>query len=327
MFADRSLRLFALGVFVASCLCLTTVVDAQNSAVTRTDRGFLGISSKNVPGNHGVVVTYIFPTSSAETLGFQLGDQIILVNDVRIKNQVQFSQELRAENPNATMRFVVKRNGKLERIRGKLGSYKKTMARFQVRVQQHMLGKPLPKLPRLYWWDTEKLDWSDNKEGIDRFKGRITVLFAYDNCPRCEGDRYAPLQGWTDRVLSDVATDDTVSMVGVFFGNGEPLKNTLEDASVLYEGTTPKFEAALAHYPATQKLDWLNQAFLRQHGIVLVDEEGIVRYVQVNGPLGPAVNQAFSAMLTRLDIENARKANAKKNESSTGNSEKTAQSK
>ena len=299
MSADCSFRTlsFALIVFVTACLTGPTLLHAQKQP-PKPDRGFLGVTSKNVPNGQGVEVTYIYPTSAAETLGFALGDHVFLVNDVRVKNQQDFSNELRGENAGATMRFVVKRDGKTVRIKGKLGGYQKTMAQFEQRVRKEMLGKPLPKIPGLRWWNVETVGWYEKDTGINSLKGRVVLLFAYDNCPTCESQRFAPLTEWAGLLRKDAQSDDDVALVGLYFAQGNSSKVGQQSASILYEATEPKFHATFARYPKDYKADWAKQAFLQHHGMTLIDDEGIVRYVQILGRPGTEISQAFAAALT-----------------------------
>ena len=115
---------------------------AQNSQAARPstrDFAFLGVFTEAIDKektDSGLQIIYVYPGSAGDDMGLKEGDQIIALNDFLIPNRERFVAELRKENIGATIRFLISRDDKKLKLKGKIKSYKKTMGMIQDRLRK-----------------------------------------------------------------------------------------------------------------------------------------------------------------------------------------------
>ncbi len=277
---------------VAALVLLSTVAGAQIARAQGRDFPFLGVFTEPIDAaraDSGLVVTYVYPKSSGAAMGLLKGDQIIALNDKIIPNREVFVAELRRENIGAKVRFLVRRDGLKVKVTGKLRSYQKTMLEIQQLVRSRMVGKPLPKLPDALWWNGTKKAFEPRKDPLGGLKGKVGVVFAYDDCPTCTKQRYQWLTN-LHLVLRQSRPDAPLTFVGLYESDAqltEDPKKYVERAAAFYKAdkVKPSFPVGVAHFPKGPPTPQEREKFLwiHNHGLVVLDPDGKVAYVQTTG--------------------------------------------
>jgi hypothetical protein len=298
---------------------------------TPPDFAFLGITTESIePGNaeSGLRVTYVFPESTAKSIGLQVDDEIVVLNDVLIRNLDKFIVLLRKEKIGATIRFNVRRkvakdgaapeSAVVENValRGKIGSYRKSMTFLQSAVRERLVGKPLPEFPPLKWWDPAKGTWKDEPFDLRKSsEGKVTVIFGFDSMveiqKRADGSLFIPNYpkfNSAAKALAETQPNGPFSFVGLF--RDDKLKTEkgetamLDSAAKLLAETPPLFTAGAVLFPDALKAeDRENLFFLRNRGVLILDAKGIVRFVQVFDEPGADFFEAFKAQLAAEGVE------------------------
>ena len=270
------------------------------------DFAFLGVNTEPVranDANSGLRVVYLFPTGAAETMGLKVGDEIIALNDIIIPNRETFIEELRREKVGATVRFFVRRGDEKLQVKGKIGSYEKTLGRLQERQRKEGYGKPFDfEFPPLTWWDPEAKAWAktpkDPKKLID---GKLSVIFSFDNCPTCREKRYTMLF----RVAQAFQSQSDFAFVGLYQSDAQEQKGKaalLDGAKGLFAAAPPPFAAAVVTHKGGKSprgREREGKYFLYSHGLAVVDQDGKLRYLQILG----VPEQEFGVAYTKLAKE------------------------
>jgi len=290
-----------LGVLLGAFTLSLPFAEAQAPAAPAapTDRAFLGLYTESLssdPNTFGLRVTHIVPYSSAFRTGFQLGDIVLTVNDVLLSTSTDLGREIKDLNINSRVRFNVKRGDEKLRFEGKIGSFQLTMSAYQAHVRKQQQGKPFPAPPAMVWWNPEKKEFEERKEGLSSFHGRPTILFSFDNCPYCLRHKYTKF-GQLQKQLASLPTPD-VQIAGVFFKEGATKEQSTELLKKLLAATPFDLPLAVAFYPEPTKLDRDRNSVLHRHGTAVLDAEGTVTYLQVYGALENEFVQAYQATLT-----------------------------
>jgi len=259
----------------------------------------------------GVVISYLWPQSAAREMGLEIGDEIRTLNDVLITDPETFSREVRKENVNAKLRFRIIRAGKEMKIEGRIGSREKTMKAYQEQARKTMVGKPLPALPGLLWWNAATKAWEEKKEAEspwNALKGKIGVVMSFDDCSVCKSSRYLKLSQM-QTFLSRTPGGDRVAYAGIFFDD-RPDKSgkekNLSTATQLVTASPPAVPIAVAYYPSGKPTpaDRDTQVLIHNHGTAILNPSGSVEFLQVVG----IPEQDFTAVLQKLLLAEAEKA-------------------
>ena len=271
-------RLLCLSVILAS------VAEGVLFAQQATDRAFLGIGTEPSSETGGIRITYVFPASAAETMGLKIGDRVLLVNDVRVPTPADLSRELRTENVGAKLRLVILRDGKRQRISGKIGSHSRTMQMFQERRRKAMIGKPLPAPPSVTWWNGTTKSWEDKPDALEPRKGHITVVFSFDDCQTCKTQRLGRFATMAN-LLEPSAGARPVDFRGLYFKESASTEASLKAAKQLFEATPTAFPLGVAGYgdAAPTPESRLRNVVLHQHGVAILGADGNVAYLQIYG--------------------------------------------
>ncbi len=276
----RLLPLAAL--FVPTLVIAQTPQTAPPQQTAPRDRPFLGlqtIAAENA--DRGIDVQYVFPGSAAESMGFRIGDRVLALNDVVLRTREGFINELRGENVGATLRFIIQRDGKKQALRGKIGSYTKTMRAYEKVLQSKQLGKPLPKYPPIEWWDAESMSFKKNPQGLET-TGKPAVIFSFDGCPNCRQRRIGKLSAMAQTLEG---FGSPAEFRGIYFVPEPDLDKARAAAKKLYSGLKTTIPMGIALYTKesqdVSKRD--DHAVLHQHGVAILDEKGTVQYLQVHG--------------------------------------------
>ncbi len=293
MFMSSIVRLLCLSVILAS-----VVEGAVPLAQQATDRAFLGISTEPSSETGGIRVIYVFPASAAETMGIKIGDHVILVNDVRVPTPADLSRELRTENVGAKLRLIILRDGKRQRISGKIGSYSKTMQSFQERRRKAMVGKPLPAPPSVTWWNGTTKSWEDKPGALEPSKGRISVVFSFDGCPTCRKERLGRFAKMGK--LLEQSAPGSIDFRGLYFKEGAAKKASLTAARELFEAIPTTFPLGVTSYgdAAPTPESRLRNVVLHQHGVAILGPGGNVAYLQIYGYPENEFYNAFKKLYT-----------------------------
>ena len=263
---------------------LTLFPEADLLAQQPPDGPFVGLNTEAVGNQQGVRVTYVFPGSAAESMGLKIGDEILLLNDVRIPTPSALSSELRGENIGATLRMVILRDGKRQSIKGKIGSRAKTMKTFQERMRKSMMGKPLPPPPAVTWWNKTDKSWEDRPEAMKHHKGHLSVMFSFDGCKACRNYRLNRFSAMA-RVLEQTPSAQLVDFRGLYFRETESKEASLKSAQALFEAAQPVFPVGAAYYEKTAPTpaSRIKNVLLHHHGVAILDGNGNVAYLQTHG--------------------------------------------
>ena len=255
------------------------------------DFAFLGVFTEVIDKtktDSGLRIIYVYPGSAGDDMGLKEGDQIIALNDFLIPDRDRFVKELRKENIGATIRFLLNRDGKKIKVKGKIKSYKKTMGMIQDRLRAKYVGKPLGALPATLWWNAKTSEFEPSKDPLGPFKRKIGLLVAYDNCPGCQKNRVDFLSQLFTRTK---AAEDTLPLVfaGIYQSDSQLTKGgskeCLTQAVKLYTAKKPPFPAGIAHFPdgAPAPKEREKNLFLHNHGVVITSPDGKIAYLQVTG--------------------------------------------
>ncbi len=269
------------------------------------DSPHLGVFTKPIrPGDleSGLRIAYIFPQSAAEAMGLQVGDEIVTLDDAQVPNRRELTKQLRSQNKVGTkVRFVIRRNGEKIKVKGKLGSWRKTMGNFQSVTRKRLYGKPLPPLPPISWWDPKAQNWAEKADGLAHLKGKLGIIFSFDDCARCVPKRYEFFQGLKTRGRS--LPLDPLDYVGLYQSSAQDEKGvTSEHAAALFKGKPPEFPVAVVLAPEKpiSPEERTKLLYVLQHGIVVLDREGIVRYVQIMDEPGHDFRKALAEIIKDL---------------------------
>jgi len=279
-------------------------------AVTRgeqdpqSDFAFLGVQTETrVPGDEksGVVVSYVFPASSAQEIGFRKGDEIRVFNDMIIPDQKTFVAELRAKNVGAKVRFTVRREGQDVKIEGRLGSYQRTMKAYQDSIRKAWAAKPLPTFPEIVWWSPQTKDWDPKLNGLENLKGKLSVVFSFDTCKPCREGKLKPMAALSAALAkAQTSKELPLGFAGIFFEESLGKDKSLKEALKILNEVGPDFPVGVAFYPGDKlTVEDRQQHFLLQtHGTAILGKDGAVKYVQTLGlpreEFGKAYQQALA---------------------------------
>lgn len=299
----RTPRHALLGVLLGAFTLTLPFAAAQDTAAPAApaapaDRAFLGLYTESIsddPNTFGLRVTHVVHYSSASRIGIQLGDVVLTVNDVLLSTPEDLGREIQGLNINSRIRFNLKRGDEKLRLEGKLGSLQQTMAAYQSRVRKQQQGKPFPKPPAMVWWNPEKKEFEERKEGLSSLHGIPTILFSFDDCSYCQRHKYNKF-GQLQKQLASLSTPD-VQIAGIFFKEGATKEESTELLKKLLAATPFDLPLAVAFYPEPTKFDRDRNAVLHRHGTAVLDAEGKVTYVQIYGALESEFVQAYQATL------------------------------
>lgn len=292
MLSSRLVRLLCLSSILISAAHARFVLAQETS-----DRAFLGISTESSSETGGLRITYVFPGSAAESMGLVIDDQVLLVNDVRVATPEDLTRELRNENIDAKLRLVVLKDGKRERVTGKLGSYSKTMQKFQDERRIAMVGKPFPAPPAVAWWNGATKSWEAKADALTPRAGHITVVFSFDGCQKCQTQRLGRFATMA-RVLEQSAGATPVDFRGIYFREGASREESRTAAQALFEAIPTTFPLGVVSYDETAPTpeSRLRNVVLHQHGVAILDAGGNVAYLQIHGPPETEFYNAFKKM-------------------------------
>ena len=287
---------------IVRLLCVSFILSSIGQgalfAQQATDRAFLGISTEPSSETGGLRVSYVFPASAAETMGIRIGDHVLLVNDVKVPTPAHLSRELRTENIGAKLRLLILRDGKRQRISGKIGSHTKTMRAFQERRRKAMIGKPLPAPPSVTWWNGTTKSWEDKPDALKPSKGRISVVFSFDGCQTCKTQRlgrFATMGNFLEK-----SAPGSIDFRGLYFREGAAKKASLTAARELFEEIPATFPLGVASYgdAAPTPESRLRNVVLHQHGVAILGPDGNVAYLQIYGFPETEFYDAFKKLYT-----------------------------
>lgn len=259
------------------------------------DFAFLGITTEPVEKGDpqsGLRVTYTFPGGSAESIGLRPGDEIIAFNDTIIEDLGTFIELLRREKVGATVRFLLRRDGEQVKAKGKIGSYRETMGHLQEKLRERLYGKPLPELPPVEWWDADAGEFSAEFDLRAHLSGKVGILFGFDDrlLTREQLQRASTMRNWRKfstmaKTLQKSSPDSPVAYVGLYRNDrqanqGEGVMR--EHARELLKASPPPFPTGVALFPESVD-DRVREDtfFIRNQGVVILDPEGNVAYLQV----------------------------------------------
>ena len=283
-------------------------VRAQTTApAAPPDRAFLGAYSEPIDRakkDSGLRVTYIYPHSTAAEIDLRIGDEIIALNNVLIKNRDTFVAELRNNNVNGTVRFLVRRDGEKVKLKGKIKGYRKTMGLVQDGLRKKLYGKPLAKQPEVRLWNPKTKKLEPSKEPLAQLAGKIGMIVWYDDCNYCQTKRYQFLQNMQLRTAA-APTPVPLSFAGLYFSDRQheqsPQAN-LDGAAKLYGTKTPSFTAGAVHFPnkSPAPADRHDSLYIYNHGVALLDPEGKLAYLQIfDAPNQREIQQAMAQVLVK----------------------------
>ena len=285
---------------------------AQPAPRVRRDFPFLGVFTDPIDAANpegGIAITFVYPHSSADEMGLLAGDQIVALNDTLIPNRKVFIEQLRFNNIGGKVRFLIRRKGEKKVIKGKLLGYRGTQQKLQETVRKQMVGKPLPSLPELEWWDTEKKRFVVREKPLAALEGKVGVLFAFDDCRDCTQKRYRQL-GNMHFAMTQNRPETPLAFAGIYQSSAQLEKGSdvcIEHATKMFSaGHTPSFPLAIAPFRkgSPPPEDHLKHLWIFNHGIVILDPQGKVAYLQTTG----LPEQEFIQALTQQILQNDPKA-------------------
>ena len=263
----------------------------QGARTATRDFAFLGVFTEAIDKektDSGLQIIYVYPGSAGDDMGLKESDQIIALNDFLIPNRDRFVKELRKENIGATIRFLISRDGKKLKLKGKIKSYKKTMGMIQDRLRTKYVGKPLETLPKTLWWNPKTAKFEPAEDPLGAFKDKIGLLVAYDDCPGCQKNRVDFLAQLFMRTMTAGGTLP-LAFAGIYQRDTQlskgGSKECLTQAIKLYATKKPPFPAGIAHFPdgSPAPKDREKSLYLHNHGVVITGPDGKVAYLQVTG--------------------------------------------
>lgn len=285
------------------------ILFCTSSAIAQTrDFAFLGVFTEAIDkakADSGLRIVYVYPGSAGSDIGLKEGDEIIALNDFLIPNRERFVAELRKENIGASIRFLLNRDGKKIKLKGKIKSFKKTMGMIQDRLRAKYVGKPLAALPKTLWWNAKTALFETRKDPLAPFKGKIGLLVAYDDCPGCKRNRINFLSQLFTRT-KQAGDALPLAFAGIYQSDSQlkkgGSKECLTQAVKLYTTEKPPFPAGIAHFPDGAPLPKERETtlYLHNHGVVITGPGGKVAYLQVTGyPDQVAIQQTIGELFVK----------------------------
>lgn len=279
---------------------------------------FLGLATRaKTTGDEasGIVVLQVYPGSSAESMGFEVGDEIVTVNDFLVKDRKAFIAELKRANVGAKMRFRVRRDGETQALSGRIGSYRKSMTAYQNHLRKEYEGKPLPPLPEAFWWNGEKGRWETGPGDWKSLRGKLAVVVSFDDCETCRKARVEKVS-LMKQGFAQVPVRTPLEFVGVYYRESPDSwgrEANMKGAEALVKEMRPSFPVVVAAYPDDVPTPEIRarQFLIHHHGVAILDPEGKVRFLQILGLPGAAFAQAYKKLLEEFqtgDEEGARES-------------------
>jgi len=294
--------------------------NARQSPPQAPDRAFLGAYTELLDPQQedsGLKVTFTYPHSTAREIGLLVGDEIVALNNVLIKNRKSFVAELRNNNVGGTVRFIVRRDAKKVKLKGKIKGYRKTMGRIQVDLRKGILGKRLPEQPPMLLWDPEAKKLVESKNALGHLAGKIGLVVWYDDCSYCQKKRFDFLAGLHLRSKSSPGSFP-LGFTGLYYSDqlrDTSAKANLEGAVSLYTTKRPAFPAGVVHYSDSkpEPAQRYESLYIFNHGVAILEPDGKVAYLQVFGaPDERAIQSALVKVFAKhfQKKPDARKASA-----------------
>jgi hypothetical protein len=282
------------------------------------DFAFLGLATRaQTPGAEasGIVVLQVYPGSSAEGMGFKVGDEILTVNDFLVGGRKAFIEELKRANVGARMRFLVRRDGKTQTLSGRIGSYRKSMAAYQRHLRKKYEGQLLPPLPEAFWWNEKESRWEDGPEDWRSLRGKLVVVVSFDDCETCRKARIEKIS-LMKQGFAQVPSRTPLEFVGVYYRESPDSwgrKANQKGAEALLKEMRPSFPVTVAAYPDDSPTPEMRarQFLIHHHGIAILDPQGKVRFLQILGLPGAEFAQAYKKLLEEFQTEDEKPAGGK----------------
>ena len=293
-----------LRAFVLTLLCLTLLAPERAAAQAPPaeapaprDRAFLGLYTEEIPDTQfGIRVTHTVPESAAQEIGLEINDVVLAVNDVLLDKPATLREELQGLNIGSTLRFLIERGGEKTKLRGKIGSYGKTMTAYQETVRKRTLGKPFQAPPQVRWLDAESKSWKDDPTALEKLRGNVTIVFSFDDCQHCLRNKF---QRFTllDKQLSSLGAAAPMKVAGIYFHSSKSTEESYKTMNELLAKSPVTFPIGVAYYSEGEKPKYEEQVLLHRHGVAILDTAGLVSYIQVHGVPGEAFVKAYQSIL------------------------------
>lgn len=277
---------------------------ARSGTAALEDFAFLGLRTRpRRPDatSGGPIVTYVYPGSSADALGFRVGDEILLLNDLVVPDQETLVRELRRLKIGSLVRFQVRREGEEKRLSGKIGSHAESLRRYEDYLRKSFAGQLLPEPPEMVWWNRETGVWEERPDAWKDFRGKVTVVVSFDDCSLCRESRFGMLARLRT-VMVAASRKAPLGFAGIYYDErpGKSGKEaSLRSAAELYRSADPAFPVGVAYWPdgdlVPERTD--EQFLILQHGVAILDSEGRIAYLQVLGVPGAEFLAAYEKAL------------------------------
>jgi hypothetical protein len=240
-----------------------------------------------------VLINYVYPGSSAEAMGFRAGDELVGMDEKAVKDGADLGTRLRATSIGQAVRFRVRRSGDEMDLTGTMGGFESTRKGYLERMRRDFLGKPFAPLATI--------DWPDGIDGLRSLRGKVALVFCIDGCRTCLEGTYRSTVRRAEELRK--LQQSWIGFAGITAADGKAASEAARKAAI--ERYPALFPIGVARYPGDRPPPDApgRDPLIQQHGIVVLDPEGKVLYME----LSPFEADPSGRELTRVLIEAAEK--------------------
>jgi hypothetical protein len=209
-----------------------------------------------------------------------------------VLSQAAFIRDLQLLATGEKLEFMVRRGSGTIQVRGAMGSFQKTRWAFLEHCRKEIIGKRFSAV--------SELTWPNAINGIEGLKGKVGVLVSIDGCKDCvQGNWKRYCLRWDEL---QKRKQDWVGMCGIYSDVMAGYQKSLENLRTLLQGNPVQFPVAVVRFPNDRlPLDSFGKEPLIQgHGVAIIDPEGKVLLLQVNGFEPDNPNAEFAKVLEEL---------------------------
>jgi hypothetical protein len=245
-----------------------------------TDRAHLGLQFQPIRREEpeGVVVTYVYPRSAAEAMGFRTGDEVLEVNGAAVPDRRFLAGQVRQRSIKDPVSFKVRREGQILDLKGALGSYQETRKAFLDLCRRELIGRPFAP--------TARLEWPDGIDGVQALRGKVGVLVSFDDCQECTEGKWRKVLAMDEALRKAGASMGWLGFAGIYSKIGESHEKNLEGRRKALSRHRSTFPVAVARYPDDRvpAESAARDALAQELGVALLDPEGKLFYLELDNP-------------------------------------------
>ncbi len=229
----------------------------------------------------GVRVECVVPGSTAESMGMQVGDEVLQLDAQRALNPDSMIEEIASRSIGDVVRFRIKREDRVLSLKGSLGSRRKTWATAKNQLRKEMLGKPFGMEADIVWLDP----WQ--KTSLEGMKGKVTVLVFFNNCLECFERKWRPICDLQLLFKQKKLNEGWLAFAGIYVRVRYPHEKNEAALKKMLAAQPSEFPVGITRFPEETVPPGMcgPERFLHlDGGVVTLDPEGKVYFFDLDKP-------------------------------------------